>query len=270
MTMLRQLTRLIACVALLFAGPLRAQSAAPARRPADVVGWVVDAIGKPMEQVEVLIAGTPRIVRTDARGFWRFSDPPNGPHVVVARQLGYVPYVREIIVGRATNDTVTLLLRRYPTTLSRVEITARTNAAVASATVQGERLIQMRVGAGRLFTRDYILEMKPYSVAELVQGVPGVSVQRLRGNGAEGEVVATISRNRGGANGSQGVGTDGLSNACPMQFFLDTTPIEGDQVGRIDPLTFRSVEVYPMNVVLPGLPQRGDRCGAIVINTMRR
>jgi hypothetical protein len=55
-----------------------------------------------------------------------------------------------------------------------------------------------------------------------------------------------------------------------MQFFLDTSPIEGDQVGRLDPAMFRSVEVYPMNVVIPGLPQRGDRCGAIVINSFRR
>jgi hypothetical protein len=55
-----------------------------------------------------------------------------------------------------------------------------------------------------------------------------------------------------------------------VQFFLDTSPIEGDQVGRLDPAMFRSVEVYPMNVVIPGLPQRGDRCGAIVINSFRR
>jgi hypothetical protein len=235
----------------------------------EIVGWVVDAVGKPMGDAEVIIAGTTRSARSDARGFWRIADPPSGPHVVLAREIGYVPYSREVIVGR-TNDTLTLLLRRYPRTLSTVEVTAKANAASASAMAQGERLIQMRVGAGRLYTRDYILETRPYSIAELVQGIPGVTVQRLRGNGSEGEVVATLSRNRGGASGSQGIGTDGLSNACPMQFFLDTSPIEGDQVGRLDPTMFRSVEVYPMNVVIPGLPQRGDRCGAIVINSFRR
>lgn len=236
----------------------------------EIVGWVVDAVGKPMGDAEVVIAGTTRSARSDARGFWRIPDPPSGPHVVLARQIGYVPYSREVIVGRASNDTLTLLLRRYPRTLSTVEVTEKANAASASAMAQGERLIQMRVGAGRLYTRDYILETRPYSIAELVQGIPGVTVQRMRGNGSEGEVVATLSRNRGGASGSQGIGTDGLSNACPMQFFLDTSPIEGDQVGRLDPTMFRSVEVYPMNVVIPGLPQRGDRCGAIVINSFRR
>ncbi len=260
-----------AAMAALYAGPMLAaqESAAQARRKPEIVGWVVDAAGRPLGQAEVVIAGTGRATRSDDRGFWRFADPPTGPHVVMAREIGYVPYVRELIIGRAISDTLTLLLRRYPRTLSAVEITARANAVSASATVQGERLIQMRVGAGRLFTRDYILETRPYSIAELIQGIPGVTVQRQRGNGAEGTIVATISRNRGGASGTQGVGPDGFTNACPMQFFLNTTPIEGDQVGRLDPADFRSVEVYPMNVVIPGLPQRSDHCGAIVINTVR-
>lgn len=258
-------------VLLSFPGVLVAQDRpTTARSASELVGWVVDAVGKPMPDAEVVIAGSSQSVRSDARGFWRMANPRTGPHVVLARQIGYVPYAREVIVGRGGNDTLTLLLRRYPRTLSTVEVTAQSKAATASAVAQGERLIQMRVSAGRLYTREYILETRPYSIAELVQGVPGLNIQRQRGNGAEGEIVATISRNRGGANGTQGVGNDGLSNACPMQFFLDTSPIEGAQVGRLDPATFRSVEVYPMNVVIPGLPQRGDRCGAIVINSFRR
>ena len=257
-------------LALLIAPCALAAQREPPRSRDEIVGWVVDAVGKPMGDAEVLLAGTTFTTRSDVRGFWRIGNPPTGPHVVLARQIGYVPYAREMIVGRATSDTLSLLLRRYPRTLSTVEVTARANSATASAVAQGQRLIQMRVGAGRLYTREYILETRPYSIAELVQGVPGLSIQRLRGNGTDGEVVATISRNRGGASGSQGVGNDGFSNSCPMQFFLDTSPIEGDQVGRLDPSTFRSVEVYPMNVVIPGLPQRGDRCGAIVINSFRR
>jgi hypothetical protein len=249
---------------------LRSQAAPREQERDEIVGWVVDAAGKPMMDAEVLIAGTSYSTRSDVRGFWRIANPPTGPHVVLARQIGYVPYQREVIVGRTMRDTLSLLLRRYPRTLSTVEVTARENSATATAVAQGQRLIQMRVGAGRLYTREYILETRPYSVAELIQGVPGLSIQRLRGNGTDGEVVATISRNRGGASGTQGVGNDGFSNPCPVQFFLDTSPIEGDQVGRLDPATFRSVEVYPMNVVIPGLPQRGDRCGAIVINSFRR
>jgi hypothetical protein len=275
----RRLGQWLVCGALLLAPvpeALSAQSSAASsgrsqqRGGPELVGWVVDAAGKPMADAEVLLAGAKQTTRTDARGFWRFEDPPTGPNVVLARGIGYVPYSKELVIGRAQNDTITLLLRRFPRTLSAVEITARTNSATASAMVQAERMIQMRVGTGRLYTRDYILEMRPYSIAELIQGVPGMTVQRLREQGNEGTIVAFISRNRGGASAVQGERSDGSNGQCPMQFFLDTTPIEGDQVGRLDPTTFRSVEVYPMNVLIPGLPQRGDRCGAIVINSLRR
>ena len=47
-------------------------------------------------------------------------------------------------------------------------------------------------------------------------------------------------------------------------------PIENEGVAALDPLTFRSVEVYPQTVLLTGLPMRPDRCGAIVINSLRR
>lgn len=238
-------------------------------RATDLTGWVLDAAGKPMSQVEVSLAGTQHLTRTDNRGWWRLADIPTGPRVVMARQIGYVPYVREVIVGTAVNDTLMLLLRRYPQTLARVDVVARERSVAADAEVQAERLIQMRVGSGRLYTREQILETQPYSVAELLQGVPGMTIQRLRGDGTDGEVKAMLTRGRGGAMSVGGVGDDGMVGPCEMQFFLNNTPIAGDQVGRLDPKMFRSVEVYPMNVILPGLPQRGDRCGAIVINTLR-
>jgi hypothetical protein len=57
---------------------------------------------------------------------------------------------------------------------------------------------------------------------------------------------------------------------CQIQFYLNTTPISNEGVSTLDPMTFRSVEVYPQTAQLTGLPTRPDRCGAIVINTMRR
>lgn len=57
---------------------------------------------------------------------------------------------------------------------------------------------------------------------------------------------------------------------CQLQFFLDNTAIDNESVAALDPLTFRSVEVYPQVVQLTGLAMRPDRCGAIVINSIRR
>ncbi len=235
-----------------------ASSAASSTAAGDaLVGTVVDIVGRPFEDVEVYLAGTRHSVRSDVRGMWRIPNPPTGPHVVVARMIGYVPYVREVLISSKVQDTVTLLLRRYPRTLSMVEVKAQSDRATASATVVAERLIQMRVSAGRLYTRDQILEQRPYSVAELVQGIPNLLVKR-----GQGTITATSTRNSTLGTGG-GVG-------CELQFFLDNTPLDPEGVAGLDPLTFRSVEVYPQFTILPGLSVRSDRCGAIVINTMRR
>jgi hypothetical protein len=230
-----------------------------------LIGTVVDAVGKPLPDVEVYLARAGQRARTDARGVWRIADPPAGPQVVVARSIGYVPFLREVVVGSAANDSVHLLLRRYPRTLSAVEITARSNAAAASAEIQAERLMQLKAGAGRLYTRDQILEQRPYSVAELIQGVPGILVRRGRSDEERGQVIATSLR---AGTGIMNPNADG--SPCLLQFYLDNTPIDNEGVGQLDPMTFRSVEVYPNTVLLAGLPIRPDRCGAIVINTMRR
>jgi hypothetical protein len=65
---------------------LQAQPGPPRSRD-ELVGWVLDAAGKPMGDAEVLIAGTSYTTRSNAKGFWRFADPPTGPHVVLAVRL---------------------------------------------------------------------------------------------------------------------------------------------------------------------------------------
>lgn len=223
-----------------------------------LVGYVVNVIGRPMQGAEVYIANTDRSVRTDARGFWRIEDPPTGARVVVARLIGHVPFMREMEIGSSSNDTVSLLLRKFPTRLSTVQVNAQTRAAAAYATVTAERLSQLHVGNGRLFTRDQILEARPYSVAELINGVVGLQVTR-----GQGEITVTSKRAGVGVRNVEG-------QQCQLQFYLDNTPIDNEGVATLNPLDFRSVEVYPQTVLLPGLPMRSEKCGAIVINSIRR
>lgn len=211
-----------------------------------------------MSDVEVYIAGTERTTRTDAAGWWRIGNPPPGPRVLVARQVGFVPYVREIIVNSRSVDTVPLILRRYERTLSTVEITSRMNNSAVNAQILAERLMQIRVGTGRLFTRDEILRMRPYSVAELLFGIPGINVTR-----GQSEIIATSTRSGVGIMNVEG-------QQCQLQFYLDNTPIDNEGLQALDPMLFRSVEVYPQAIVLAGLPSRPDKCGAIVINSVRR
>ena len=259
--------RTVSAVSLLVVGwgtPATAQrrtTGAPdsAVNSADVlVGTVVNVIGRPMADVEVYLAGTEHHARTDSRGVWRMANPPAGPRVVVAREVGYMPNVKELLIGSGSNDTVSLLLRRFPQTLSPIQINARSSALTRDANVIAERLMQMRVGSGRLFTREQILQMRPYSLAELVFGIPGIAVRR-----GQGDIVITSTR--------AGVGIVNVEGQqCLLQVYLDNTPIDNESLVALDPLTFRSVEVYPQTVQLTGLAMRPDRCGAVVINSVRR
>lgn len=222
-----------------------------------LVGTVVDVIGRPMAGIEVYIASTDRTTRTDARGVFRFDNPPVGPRVVVARELGYVPYVRELMVGSRGNDTLAMLLRKFPRTLSTIQVRDQTAFATTNANIIAERLQQLRVGSGRLFTRNQILQMRPLSVAELITGVPGIAVTR-----AQDSIAITSTRG--------GFGTTRDGQPCALQVFLDNTPIDNQALPALDPAFFRSVEVYPQVLLLTGLAIRADKCGAVVINTVRR
>ena len=244
-----------ACAMPLDANGQAASRSSQSPRADQLTGWVVDVVGKPMAGAEVYIAGTERSsVRTDERGQWRIADPPPGPRVVVARQIGYMPVMRELEIGNGLNDTLTLLLRRYPQKLSTVEVRARSAEAATYADIAAERLMQLRVGSGRLFTRDQILRTRPYSIAELITGVPGIVVTR-----GQSDIVVTTSRAGVGVMNREGM-------KCQLQFYYNSTPIDNETVATLDPLSFRSVEVYPQALVLSGLPSRPDRCGAVVIN----
>jgi hypothetical protein len=255
-------TGILIVAALSLAPALQVQSQSAAsdstrRETSALVGIVVDVVGQPMEDAEVYIPATDRTTRSDARGFWRFTDAPTGARVVVARRPGYVPFVREVMVGNH-RDTLTLVLRRFPARLARVEINERASSAQADALTVAERLAHIRVGSGRLFTREDILRTRPASIAHLIYGIPGINVVRT-----QTAITATTSRSGVGVQNFEG-------KACELQFYLDNTPISNEALPALDPLTFRSVEVYPQTVMLTGLSMRSDRCGAVVINTLRR
>ena len=96
------------------------------------------------------------------------------------------------------------------------------------------------------------------NVPALVFGIPGIAVRR-----GQGDIVITSTR--------AGVGIVNVEGQqCLLQVYLDNTPIDNESLVALDPLTFRSVEVYPQTVQLTGLAMRPDRCGAVVINSVRR
>jgi hypothetical protein len=206
----------------------------------------------------VHIVGTGRAVRTDAAGRWRLNEPPAGARVLGARLLGWVPVSMAIDVRSDVVDTIPLVMRRFPRTLSTVEVRARTEQLDRDAALLAERLMQLRVGTGRLFTREEILRLKPFSVVDLVRGVVGVDIKQT----SQG-ITAVTKRAGTGAMQVQGEG-------CPLQFYLDGRAVDNEVIASLSPMQWKSVEVHPQTTLLTGLPSNSGKCGAIVINSLWR
>lgn len=220
------------------------------------MGDVIDAIGQPMADVEVYIAGTELKTRTDSRGFWIFPDPPRGLRVLGARKLGYAPVSKALSISSLRPDTIPLAMRKLPRTLSAVRIQATFEGAPLEAAALAERIMQLRVSTGKLFTRDSILSRNPQSIVDLLMGIPGIIARREQ----QGFSVYT-SRSGTGALAVAG-------SPCPIQFFVNRAAVDIDFIASMSPMQWQSVEVHPISSMLAGLPVIAGTCGAIVITMM--
>jgi hypothetical protein len=246
--------RVVAACLVLVTTPLASQPAAAST--AALLGEVVDVFGQPLADVEVFIAGTALVTRTDSRGFWTIPNPPRGTRVLGIRKLGYAPVVRAIDISPIRPDTLPIALRRLPRTLSTVTVNATYRGAALDASAMSERLLQLRVSTGKLYTRDSILARNPQSIVDLLMGVPGVLAKREQ----QGiSVVAT----RAGTGALSVSGTP-----CPIQFFVNRAAVDIDYVAAMSPMQWQSVEVHPITSLLSGLPAMSGTCGAVVITLM--
>ncbi len=223
---------------------------------APLLGDVVDATGKPMGDVEVYLAGTDLKTRTDARGFWMFDNPPRGARVLGVRALGYAPVARAINISARRPDTIPIALRKLPRTLSAVKIQATYDGAAFDATAMAERVLQLRVSTGKLYTRDSILTRKPQSMVDLLMGIPGIIARR------EQQGFSVYATRAG--TGAMAV----AGSPCPIQFFVNRAAVDIEFVAAMSPLQWQSVEVHPITSMLSGLQLASGTCGAVVITMM--
>jgi hypothetical protein len=227
-----------------------------AKNAAPLMGEVLDAVGRPMPDVEVYLADTEFKTRTDARGFWIFPNPPRGARVLGVRSLGYAPVVRALNISGRYPDTIPIALRKLPRTLSAVKVQATYAGAVLDATAMAERILQLRVSTGKLYTRDSILAKQPQSMVDLLMGIPGIIARREQQG-----FTAFSTRSGTGAMAVAG-------SPCPIQFFVNRAAVDLEFVAAMSPLQWQSVEVYPITTMLSGLPMVSGACGAIVITMM--
>ena len=88
-----------------------------------VRGRVVEVGGRPLDAVQVLVPGSNRVVRTDARGMYRLGGLQAGTYTIRAQQLGFGAQSRSVTLGGADTIVVDFELRYAALALDAVVVT---------------------------------------------------------------------------------------------------------------------------------------------------
>jgi TonB-linked SusC/RagA family outer membrane protein len=178
-----------------------------AQTPAGAVrGRIVDAAGRPLDAVQVLVPGTNRVTRADARGVYRLGGLPAGTHIVRAQQLGYGAVSRQITL--AGNDTVVVDFELRPTALSL-------DAVVVTGTAAESR--KKEVGNS----------MAGISAKE-IEAAPVRNVQDIIGGRAPGITVLTNSGQPGAGGTIRLRGTNSVSQGNNPIIYVDGVRVYSD------------------------------------------
>jgi TonB family protein len=170
-------------LALVLGAALAYSSQAPAQSTGAVSGTVTDSTGIPIVDVEVSAVGSKSLSYTDDRGEFRLDGLPPGQVTLRARRLGFNPTTLGIDVaqGEAGNHRVSLRLSPIALDLQRVVVHAKRVNYTGRLAGYYERL--ERHSSGYFITRDQIDRDNSRMLSQVLQSVPAVRGQKIKGGG---------------------------------------------------------------------------------------
>jgi hypothetical protein len=228
-----------------------------------------DSTARPLADAEVTIEALGRATRTDDAGRFLFTDLPSGLRLLRTRHVGHKPLAVMVqLVAGATRET-DISLERVVVRLDSVLVIAR-----------GRRLQDFednrRMGLGHFFTRDELEKQHIQSVANALDQLPALRVNRGRGN------FAWIASSRSSASGTITSGDAGdrrlgAKPACYAQVYLDNALVYHGRpdeplfnVNSISVDMIEGIEYYAGAMQTPvKYSSRSAGCGVLVIWTRR-
>jgi hypothetical protein len=154
---------------------------ATAQSTATLAGRVTAETGLALTGADVAVDGTQLRTTTNERGEFRFSGLPSGQVGIKARRLGFRPDSIKVLLPESGTETVNLKLSISTQELKPVLV--RGDQVKYSGRLAGyyERL--ERRSAGVFVTRAQIEKENARNLSQLLQRVPGISLQRVPGGG---------------------------------------------------------------------------------------
>lgn len=200
----------------------------------------------PLAGAQVSIEGVGFRGVTDAQGFLRVTEVPNGARTLEVRFLGYEPLDERVTftAGRVTRIIAELEIR--PISLATVRVEARTSRLEETGFNH-----RARIGGGSFFTRAEIEKIGPRHMSDVLRRVTGVQLSpHPLGNNS-----MPIIRMR--------------NAPCPVDYFVDGIPMApGYHIDFLHPGVVEGVEIYRGAATIPIAFNRGNvTCGLIVVWT---
>lgn len=240
----------MSCLVASVAGPsnLMAQPDVLGVAGRELVGIVRDSTGAGLEGASVEVHGVTR--RTDARGAFRLWTTDVDTVTISIRRLGFSP-VSALIAARGQRwDTVVVELERLPQRLAAAEVRAAANRRRLGLRDFDDR---REKGLGEYVTRSEIEARNTMRTSEVVRGLRGVNLVRLRAGGYGVRFAAYSVRQPN----------------CTPSLWLDGQLARGMEIDDLTANDIEAIELYEnwSSTPVQFIRDRAQPCGTIVVWT---
>lgn len=235
-------------------------------------GVVTTPEGQPIEGAEITVVGAALTATTDSRGRFVLRGLPTGSHAIRIRRIGYKATVLGATLQDDESKDVTIVLERGTYELPEITVEAeRLKPIEYGWTTRFDDFFRRRsVGFGKFSTRADIERKHPYRTANILAGIPGVSL-RFRHPGASGTDVKFTRCERVGVwiNGTKQryASVSVAPSRAPFARTPDTAAMNtGMHLETVLPSQIEAMEIYRGPSEMPA-EFLDDSCAAIVIWT---
>jgi hypothetical protein len=224
-------------------------------RTGNLVGRVTDLVtGAPVVQAAVRLPGTELEGWTDGDGRFALADVPAGRRSLEVSHLLYGSKTDALRVRADSTVTLAVTLAAEAIELEPITVTVRQYRTPGQAAFH-ERMAR---GMGRFVTAEDIERQQAYRVIDILRRVPGLGVTcgtpSVLGSGC----IIEFERARS-------LDARGRPRTCPVQYFLDGSPISQEILEALRPESIEGIEIYNGLSEVPPRLRRGPdtRCGVI-------
>lgn len=229
-----------------------------------VEGKVLDPVGSPLAQTEILWQTDRRSVLSRADGSFSLIVPIRGETVILVRRPGYSAQALRVDLSKGMWRG-TVVMQPGSFRLPEVVVTAKNAkpAEYAGTAKYDDFFRRKRVGLGTFISREDIERSNAFHTIEILRMTPGVKVN-INGNPASG-AVGFLRCSPRDPDYNVTVWIDGLRQ-FPSRGTTASPADVGEMISRIGPSNIEMIEVYRGASQIPG-EYLVDGCAVIAIWT---